>query len=175
MVEAYSQKFLKKNIPQLSSGDTVKVHLKVVEGKKTRVQIFEGLIIKMQNGAGINGSFTVRKLSTGIGVERTFPLHSPVIVKIEKTKSSKVRRSKLYFMRERSGKKWRMKGEKKDYVSWEETQEKELEAMAENAEKETPEQTAPVEVENIQGGEVEEAEQIEGGASGEPGEADSSK
>ena len=126
----YTKKYLKKNIPDIKPGDTVKVHLKVIEGKKVRTQIFEGLVLKMQHGKGVDGSFTVRKLSSGVGVERTFPIHSPIIIKVEKTKSAKVRQAKLYYMRTRTGKLWRIKGEKRDLASWEEEQEKEVKAQA---------------------------------------------
>ncbi len=92
-----------KKLPKFSSGDTVKVHLKVKEGEKERIQIFEGVCIAKKN-AGINSSFTVRKISYGEGIERVLPLFSPQINKIEVVKSGAVRRSKLYYLRERSGK-----------------------------------------------------------------------
>jgi large subunit ribosomal protein L19 len=99
-MDAILTKYAKKNIPELRSGDTVKVSVKVREGAKERVQAFEGLVIAVQHGKGLDGSFTVRKESFGIGVERVFPLHSPRIVKIERIKQSKVRQSKLYYMRQ---------------------------------------------------------------------------
>lgn len=167
MIELITKKFLKKNIPQLSAGDTVKVHLKVVEGKKTRIQIFEGLVIKVQNGDGINGSFTVRKISSGVGVERNFPLHSPVITKIEKTKSGKVRRSRLYYMRERSGRSWKVKGEKREYVSWEEEQEKEVIAGAGDLTQDESHEAEVSEQENVEGSSDETPEQVAGGSSGD--------
>ena len=92
-----------KKLPKFSSGDTLKVHLKVKEGEKERIQIFEGVCIAKKN-SGINSSFTVRKISYGEGIERVLPLFSPQINKIEVVKTGAVRRSKLYYLRERSGK-----------------------------------------------------------------------
>lgn len=94
--------------PQLKSGDTVRVHVRVREGEKERIQVFEGIVIGMHRG-GARASFTVRKVSFGQGVERIFPLHSPNIQKIDVLRSAKVRRAKLYFLRERRGKAARMK------------------------------------------------------------------
>jgi large subunit ribosomal protein L19 len=112
-------KYGKKNPPVLKAGDTVRVHQKVVEGDKTRVQIFEGLVIAVKHGMGLDGSFTVRKIATGgIGVERTYPLHSPNIVKVERTKSAEVSRAKLYYMRDRLGKAARFKKETRDGQVW---------------------------------------------------------
>ena len=99
-----------KKALNLQSGMTVRVHQKIKEGEKERVQIFEGLIIKISHGHGTNKTFTVRKVVEGIGVEKIFPIHSPNIAKIEIKKKSKVRRSKLYYMRERFGKSARLKG-----------------------------------------------------------------
>ncbi len=94
--------------PEMRSGDTVRVHVKVREGEKERIQIFEGMVIGMHRG-GSRASFTVRKVSFGQGVERIFPLHSPTVAKIEVIRSAKVRRAKLYFLRELRGKAARMK------------------------------------------------------------------
>src|SRR5690349_3116000 len=94
--------------PQMQSGDTVKVHVKVREGDKERVQIFEGIVIGIHRG-GARASFTVRKVSFGQGVERIFPLHSPIIQKVEVVRSAKVRRAKLYFLRDLKGKAARMR------------------------------------------------------------------
>jgi large subunit ribosomal protein L19 len=94
--------------PPMRSGDTVRVHVKVREGDKERIQIFEGMVIGMHRG-GARASFTVRKVSFGQGVERIFPVHSPVIDKVEVVRSARVRRSKLYFLRELKGKAARMK------------------------------------------------------------------
>ena len=94
--------------PSMKSGDTVRVHVKVREGDKERIQIFEGIVIGMHRG-GTRASFTVRKVSFGQGVERIFPLHSPIIDKVEVVRSAKVRRAKLYFLRDLKGKAARMK------------------------------------------------------------------
>lgn len=136
-MEKILEKFQKKNIPEIKSGDTVRIHLKVKEGSKERIQIFEGLVIATKHGKTLDGSFTVRKESFGVGVERVFPLHSPRIVKIERVKQSKVRRSKLYFMRELSGKNARLKELNRDHKMWEEpSAEEELAKIAEEQAKE---------------------------------------
>lgn len=119
-MEKILSQYTKKNIPELRSGDTVKVSIKVKEGAKERVQIFEGLVIAVKHGKGLDATFTVRKESFGIGVERVFPLHSPRIVKVERVKQSKVRRSKLYYMRDLSGKNARLKDVNRDNKIWEE-------------------------------------------------------
>jgi large subunit ribosomal protein L19 len=98
--------------PEMRSGDTVRVHVKVREGDKERIQVFEGMVIGMHRG-GSRASFTVRKVSFGQGVERIFPLHSPIVDKIEVIRSAKVRRAKLYFLRELRGKAARMKEKKR--------------------------------------------------------------
>jgi len=98
--------------PAMRSGDTVRVHVKVREGDKERIQVFEGMVIGMHRG-GSRASFTVRKVSFGQGVERIFPLHSPIVDKIEVIRSAKVRRAKLYFLRELRGKAARMKEQKR--------------------------------------------------------------
>jgi len=94
--------------PEMKSGDTVRVHVKVREGDKERIQVFEGIVIGMHRG-GARASFTVRKVSFGQGVERIFPLHSPIIQKVEVLRSAKVRRAKLYFLRDLKGKAARMR------------------------------------------------------------------
>jgi large subunit ribosomal protein L19 len=106
------QSSLRTDIPDFAPGDTLKVHVKVVEGNKERVQIFQGVVIRRQNG-GIQETFTVRKVSYGVGVERTFPLHSPIIDKIEVHTRGDVRRAKLYYLRDRVGKSAKIK-EKRD-------------------------------------------------------------
>ncbi len=93
----------KKGVPELRPGETVRVHVKVVEGEKERTQVFEGTVIRL-SGKGTRATFTVRKISYGVGVERIFPLHSPRIEKIEVVSRGKVRRAKLYYLRDRSGK-----------------------------------------------------------------------
>ena len=105
---------MKKNIPSFKAGDTVKVHVKIVEGDKSRVQAFQGVVISRQNG-GVRETFTVRKISNNIGVERVFPLHSPTLDKIEVITRGQVRRAKLYYLRKLRGKAARIK--EKKYVS----------------------------------------------------------
>ena len=94
---------LRDDIPDFGPGDTLKVHVRVVEGNRERVQIFQGVVIRRQGG-GIRETFTVRKVSFGVGVERTFPVHSPVIAKLEVVSRGQVRRAKLYYLRDRVGK-----------------------------------------------------------------------
>jgi len=110
--EVVEQAQLRDGIPEFGPGDTVKVHVKVVEGNRERVQIFQGVVIA-RRGDGIRESFTVRKLSFGVGVERIFPLHSPIIDKIERVTRGDVRRAKLYYLRDRVGKAAKVK-EKRD-------------------------------------------------------------
>src|SRR5512136_1691993 len=102
-IDAIEMAQMKKNIPQFKPGDTVKVHVKIVEGDKSRIQAFQGVVIARQNG-GIRESFTVRKISNNIGVERTFPLHSPTVEAIEVVTRGQVRRAKLYYLRKLRGK-----------------------------------------------------------------------
>lgn len=99
---------LKENVPSFNVGDTVKVYNKIKEGNRERIQIFEGTVIKRQNG-GAKETFTVRKFSNGVGVEKTWPLHSPIVTKIQVVRKGKVRRAKLYYLRERIGKKAKVK------------------------------------------------------------------
>ena len=103
VIKALEKEQLRSDLPKLEIGDTVRVFVKVVEGSRERLQAFEGIVIKMQGG-GIRESFTVRRISYGIGVERTFPLHSPRIGSIEVVRHGKVRRAKLYYLRDRVGK-----------------------------------------------------------------------
>ena len=97
------QASLRADIPDFAPGDTVKVHVRVVEGNRERVQVFQGAVIRRQ-GSGVHESFTVRKVSFGVGVERTFPIHTPIIAKIEVVTRGDVRRAKLYYLRDRVGK-----------------------------------------------------------------------
>jgi len=99
---------MKSDPGKFKVGDTVKVHFKIIEGKTERIQVYEGLVIAMKNG-GIGKSFTVRKISYGVGVERVFPLHSPRVVKVEVMRPGKVRRAKLYYIREKIGKSAKIK------------------------------------------------------------------
>ena len=95
--------YLRSNLPEFGPGDTVRVHVKVREGEKERLQAFEGVILRRRE-AGLGSTFTVRKVSYGVGVERTFPLHSPMIERIERLRVGRVRRAKLYYLREKRGK-----------------------------------------------------------------------
>jgi len=104
--------YLRSDLPQFGPGDEVKVHVKVIEGNKERVQIFQGNVIAKQ-GSGVAETYTVRKVSYGVGVERTFPLHTPTVAKLEVVRRGDVRRAKLYYLRERSGKAAKIK-EKRD-------------------------------------------------------------
>jgi large subunit ribosomal protein L19 len=103
IIRAIESEQIKSDIANFQIGDTVKVNLKIKEGNRERIQVFEGTVIKKQNG-GLRETFTVRRISYGIGVEKTFPLHSPVIEGIEVVRKGKVRRAKLYYLRERVGK-----------------------------------------------------------------------
>ncbi|MGI5876063.1 MAG: 50S ribosomal protein L19 [Dethiobacteria bacterium] len=108
LIRHVERDYLKEKITDFSPGDTVRVHFKVVEGNRERIQIFEGVVIS-RKGRGINESFTVRRISYGVGVERVFPLHSPKITKIEVVRKGRVRRAKLYYLRKLRGKAARIK------------------------------------------------------------------
>ena len=112
LIKSITQEYERTDIPEFSVGDTVKVHLKVKEGNKERIQVFEGFVLKRQNG-GVSETFTVRKISSGVGVEKTFPLHSPKIEKIELVRKGDVRRAKLNYMRQRTGKAAKIKTKEK--------------------------------------------------------------
>ena len=103
ILDQITMDYRKEDIPEFKVGDTLRVHVKIIEGQRERIQVFEGYVLKRQHG-GVNETFTVRKLSNGIGVEKTFPLHSPRIDKIEVVKKGRVRRAKLNYMRQRTGK-----------------------------------------------------------------------
>ncbi len=107
-IEQINQPCLKEAVPQFHIGDTVKVHVLIQEGNKERIQIFEGTVIAKKHG-GVSETFTVRRVSYGVGVERVFPLHSPHVAKVEVVRSGKVRRSKLYYLRNRAGKSAKLK------------------------------------------------------------------
>jgi large subunit ribosomal protein L19 len=107
------QSYLRKDVPDFRPGDTVKVHVRVVEGNRERVQVFQGVVIRRQGG-GIRETFTVRKISFGVGVERTFPVHSPSIAKLELVSRGRVRRAKLYYLRDLRGKKARIRERRVD-------------------------------------------------------------
>ncbi|MBX5436741.1 MAG: 50S ribosomal protein L19 [Alicyclobacillaceae bacterium] len=108
LIRAVTQDQLRTDIPSFRPGDTVRVHVKVREGQRDRVQVFEGVVIR-RRGSGISETYTVRKISYGVGVERTFPLHSPKVEKIEVVRRGKVRRARLYYLRSLSGKAARIK------------------------------------------------------------------
>ncbi|WP_312651370.1 50S ribosomal protein L19 [Aminipila sp.] len=108
VMQVIAQEYSRDDIPQFNVGDTVKVHIKIKEGNRERVQIFEGFVLKKQNG-GISQTFTVRRIASGVGVEKTFPINSPKIDKVEVVKRGDVRRAKLNYMRERTGKAARIK------------------------------------------------------------------
>jgi len=108
LIRAVENSQMRTDFPHFRAGDTVKVHVKIKEGEKYRIQIFEGVIIARKNN-GISSTFTVRKVSSGYGVERIFPTHSPIIEKMEVVKSGKVRRARLYYLRGRRGKAARLK------------------------------------------------------------------
>lgn len=108
-IEIFNASYAKKEIPEVRPGDTVQVHQKIKDGDKERIQIFEGLVLARKHGKGISSTITVRKVSQGVGIERIFPLHSPLIDKIEIIKSAKVRKAKLYYLRTAKGKKAKLK------------------------------------------------------------------
>ena len=108
IIQAIEQDYKRNDIPEFGVGDTLKVYIKIKEGNRERVQLFEGFVLKIQNG-GLSQTFTVRRISSGVGVEKTFPMHSPMIEKIEVVRKGVVRRAKLNYMRERTGKAARIK------------------------------------------------------------------
>ena len=108
MIKAFTNEQLKTEVPQFNVGDTVRVHNKIVEGTRERIQLFEGTVIAKKNG-GISETFTVRRISYGVGVEKTFPLHSPRVEKVEVIRRGKVRRAKLFYLRDRVGKSSKVK------------------------------------------------------------------
>ena len=109
IVTSLEKTYLRSDLPEMKSGDTVRIYQKIKEGDKERLSAFEGLVIACKHGHGISGTFTVRKVVDGIGVERVFPLHSPAIEKIEVIRRSKVRRAKLYYIREKAAREVRRK------------------------------------------------------------------
>ncbi|HHW41436.1 MAG TPA: 50S ribosomal protein L19 [Syntrophomonadaceae bacterium] len=111
LLRTVEQDYLKKEIPPFRPGDTVRVHVKVIEGNRERTQVFEGIVIR-RRGSGLNETFTVRRVSYGVGVERTFPVHSPRLDKIEVVRKGRVRRARLYYLRDRVGKAARIRERK---------------------------------------------------------------
>lgn len=108
VLNSVANEYMKSDIPAFNVGDTVKVHVKIKEGNRERIQIFEGFVLKRQNG-GINETFTVRRIASGVGVEKTFPIHSPLVEKIEVVRRGKIRRARLHYMRQRTGKSAKIK------------------------------------------------------------------
>ena len=153
--ETIDRDSLRDDIPDFRAGDTVKVHVRVVEGSRERVQVFQGAVMRRQGG-GVSETFTVRKVSFGVGVERTFPVHSPTIAKIEVTTLGDVRRAKLYYLRERHGKAAKIKelrGARGAKAALVEVEEAEIDA-------EDAEQVD--DVEDIEVEEVEEVDEVDG-------------
>ena len=141
-IELLEQRQLRKDRPRFKAGDTVRVHFQVIEGQRRRIQVFEGIVIKRQ-GAGVRETFTVRKQSFGVGVERTFPLHSPKIEKIEVTQIGDVNRAKLYYLREKVGKKARVRAvQRRDKLSSPDVVEEPVEQLEAAAEPESDEPVA---------------------------------
>jgi large subunit ribosomal protein L19 len=140
LIESIERKMLRRELPRFREGDRVRVHFQVVEGNRRRTQVFEGVVIRLQ-GAGSRRTFTVRKLSFGVGVERTFPLHSPKVERIEVVARGQVRRAKLYYLRGRVGRRARVR-ERRD-VTPEELMETVSPAGAPDGEVTTPEAEAP--------------------------------
>ena len=103
LIKKITESQLRDDIPDFRAGDTVRVHARIVEGKSERIQVFEGVVIK-RRGEGVSETYTVRKISNGVGVERTFPVHTPRVEKIEVVRQGRVRRAKLYYLRDRQGK-----------------------------------------------------------------------
>ena len=111
VLSSVTNEYMKSDIPAFNVGDTVKVHVKIKEGNRERIQIFEGFVLKRQGG-GIGETFTVRRIASGVGVEKTFPIHSPLVEKIEVVRRGKVRRARLHYMRQRTGKSAKIKARK---------------------------------------------------------------
>ena len=152
-IELLEQRQLRTDLPKFKAGDTVRVHFQVIEGQRRRVQVFEGIVIKRQ-GAGARETFTVRKQSFGVGVERTFPLHSPKIEKIEVQAIGDVSRAKLYYLRAKVGKKARVREAQQGVAVSSARVEDDVEAIAES-----PEQEQPVEAEQPADGQPADVEQ----------------
>ena len=151
IIKSIEHEQLKNKIPELNVGNTVKVHVRIKEGNKERIQVFEGIIIKKQGG-GLNETFTVRKTSYGVGVEKTFLIHSPLVEKVELVRVGKARRAKLYYLRDRVGKAAKTKElvgariENKEIVVKEDLVEEPVEEVAETVETPATEEViAPVE------------------------------
>ncbi len=164
IIKSIEHEQLKNKIPELKVGNTVKVHVRIKEGNKERIQVFEGIIIKVQGG-GLNQTFTVRKISYGVGVEKTFLVHSPLVEKVELVRVGKARRAKLYYLRDRVGKAAKTKEqigariENREITLKEDLVEEPVVADEEVATQEAPAEVAPeenpaVETENVEVQEV---------------------
>jgi large subunit ribosomal protein L19 len=140
VIESIERAQVRADIPRFKAGDTVRVHFKVIEGQRARIQVFEGIVLKRQ-GAGARETFTVRKQSFGVGVERTFPLHSPKIEKIEVAAIGDVNRAKLYYLRGKVGRKARVRELRQDGARGARAAEQQEVAPSEVSEPETPEAT----------------------------------
>lgn len=148
IIKSIEHEQLKNKIPDLKVGDTVRVHQKIKEGNRERIQVFEGIIIKKQNG-GVNATFTVRKISYGVGVEKTFLVHSPLVEKVEVVRVGKARRAKLYYLRDRVGKSAKTKENVVARIENKEITVKE-DLVEELAQEEAPVETAPEEAPSIE-------------------------
>ncbi len=147
IIKSIEHEQLKNKIPELKVGNTVKVHVRIKEGNKERIQVFEGIIIKVQGG-GVNQTFTVRKNSYGVGVEKTFLVHSPLVEKVELVRVGKARRAKLYYLRDRVGKAAKTKEQVGARIEDREIIIKE-ELVEEPAVEEAPEEAPAIETENV--------------------------
>jgi large subunit ribosomal protein L19 len=141
VIESIERAQIRADIPQFKAGDTVRVHFKVIEGQRARIQVFEGIVLKRQ-GAGARESFTVRKQSFGVGVERTFPLHSPKIERIEVAAIGDVNRAKLYYLRSKVGRKARVRELRQDGARGARAADQQEAAPSEVSDDETVETTA---------------------------------
>ena len=154
IIKSIEHEQLKNKIPELKVGNTVKVHVRIKEGNKERIQVFEGIIIKIQGG-GLNQTFTVRKNSYGVGVEKTFLIHSPLVEKVELVRVGKARRAKLYYLRDRVGKAAKTKEqigariENREIVVKEDLAEEPVSEEATTAVESAPEEAPAVETENV--------------------------
>ncbi len=154
IIKSIEHEQLKNKIPELKVGNTVKVHVRIKEGNKERIQVFEGIIIKVQGG-GLNQTFTVRKNSYGVGVEKTFLVHSPLVEKVELVRVGKARRAKLYYLRDRVGKAAKTKEqvgariENREIVVKEDLAEEPISEEAKTPVESAPEEAPAVETENV--------------------------